>query len=111
MDGNKHTINEPLARKYIWATAHSFLMRARACNALFHGHPDGYQSPSVASMNAHELPLWYIDAFIDDSTDKVHIPAIMNEFTGEINVVIDPVIGEKKEHRYLMKDPATRTSW
>ena len=35
----------------------------------------------------------------------------MNEVTGEINAVIDPVTGNKKEYRYLMIDPATQVIW
>ena len=76
--------------------AHSFTTRAQACNASFYGHPVRYQSPSVASMDAQELPPWYINDAIDVSTGEVHIPAIMNKVTGETNAVIDPVIGEKK---------------
>ena len=62
-------------------------------------------------MDAHELPPWDINIIIDGSTGKVHIPATMNGITGETNVVIDPVIGEKKEYGHLMKDPAAKAIW
>ena len=70
-----------------------------------------YQSPSVASMNAQELPLWYINTITNDSTGEVYIPATMNEITGKTNAVIDTVTGEKKEYRHLMKDPSTNAIW
>ena len=89
-------MNGPITGESIWLTAHSFPTRAQAYNALFHGHPNGHQSPLVASIDAQELPPWYINAVIDRSTCKVHIPAIMHEVTGEINAVIDPVTGEKR---------------
>ena len=68
MKKNECAINDPLRGKLIWPTARNFPTRARACNALFHGHPDRYQSPSVASMDAQELPPWYINDIIDVST-------------------------------------------
>ena len=40
-------------------------------------------------MDTYELPLWYINAIIDDSINEVHIPAIVDKIMGEINVVID----------------------
>ena len=85
-------VNDPLTDQLIWPTVHtSFSTRTQACNALMHGHPNGYQSPIVESMDAQELPPWYINVVIDESTGEAHIPAIVDELMGEINAVFDPV--------------------
>ena len=89
-------MNDPLTGSSTRPTAYIFPTRARECNALFHGHPNGYQSPAVASIDAQELTPWYINAVVDNSTDDVHIPAIMNEVTGGINAVIDHVTKEER---------------
>ena len=72
MEGRECAINDPLTGKTIWPMVHSFLTRARACNALFHVHPDGCQLPSVAPMDAQDVKL---------NTVKIHfnsVPSTIN---------------------------------
>ena len=47
----ERAINDSLSGQSIWPTVQSFLTRASVCNALFRGHPVGYQSPPVAAMD------------------------------------------------------------
>ena len=56
------------------------------------------------------LPPWFVNAAVDEKTDKMLIPAMLRA-DNTTQAVIDPVTGEKKEHRHLLKDPATKMVW
>ena len=52
-----------------------------------------------------------MNAILDEATGEVNIPAIIDTETNQINTIIDPVTGEQKEFRHLMKDKSTKVIW
>ena len=88
-------------------------MRGRALNQLLHGTPDvskqikaktqssttsakQIKATTKSSTTGVELPMYFVNAIIDEATGEVNIPSIVDCDTGMINAVIDPVTGEQK---------------
>ena len=61
-------------------------------------------SGTIAPARNAATPPHLINAIIDDETGEVHLPAIVDEDTVEINGIINPVTGQKREYRHLIKD-------
>ena len=94
-------------------------MRGRALNQLLHGTlsvskkikattkstTTGTKQPKATGA---ELPMYFVNAVIDEATGEVNIPAIVDCDTGMINAVIDPVTGEQKFIRHLISDNTTQ---
>ena len=54
------------------------------------------KAKTQSSTTGAELPMYFVNAIIDESTGEVNIPAIVDCDTGMINAVIDSVTGEQK---------------
>ena len=83
--------------------------RARALNALLFGDSNPFKMPSPQEQTrVHELPPYYVNAILDETTGEVNIPVIVDTKTNQINTIIDPVTGEQKEFHHLMKNQSTK---
>ena len=93
--------------------------RARALNTLLWGESNPMWRDTVPSKllhtqkqtGVHELPPYYVNAILNEETGEVNIPAIVDAETNQINTIIDPVTGEQKEFRHLIKDDSTKVVW
>ena len=97
-------------------------MRGRALNQLLHGTPSVSKqikadtkprttSAAQPETTGAKLPMYFVNAIINEETGEVNMPAIVDCDTGEINAVIDPITGEQKSFCHLISDKKTQKNW
>ena len=94
-------------------------MQGRALNQLLHGTlsvsetikaktKSNTTNTKQPTATGAKLPMYFVNAIIDEATGEVNMPAIVDCDTREINAVIDPVTGEQKSFRHLISDEKTQ---